>query len=367
MPCRCRAQSSSSFVEGHVDGSAAALPGCVATLWAGWSVGTTCMHGGWHSGHSTYDRVSACIWQISNNGSGNLRLSVLLSVVAVAHGRTANLTGACISPSASSVDHTANHTADPAWPPQTATEHCRKCMGANSKSQHREDHHVLPELWNASGHRPGTFVEFGAFDGVRLSSTYLFDYQVLIEASSTNFDKLRKSGRAGSTLVHSAVCKGPPSTVRLSVPVANNRDAGQMAGQTESMSPQFKRLFGRTMNGTEEVPCRSLTAIMADAGYERATFLSLDVEGAEDLVLHAVDPRAFRLVLVEWEAGHDEKNKRVHNRLISAGMQLHGQWQSGRISAGGRSRVYVAPDSGIYPRGEIHPLHGDRFDSAPEA
>lgn len=262
----------------------------------------------------------------------------------------ADLTSACISSPTSDLE--GGGTLKSGWPPQTSTELCKRCVKANSKSQHGEDRHVLPELWNASGHRPGTFVELGAFDGVRMSNTYLLEKcfgwnGVLVEASSANFAKLRRSGRAGSKCVHSAVCAGPPSTVRMTVA----RDGGGMvAGQLELMSRPFRKLHRHMFNGTEQVPCRSLTAIMAGAGYDRATFLSLDVEGAEDRVLQAVDPRAFRLVLVEWAQWEEEKNERVHRRLASAGMRLQGQWQHGLIREGGRSRLYVAPDSGVYPR-----------------
>ena len=54
---------------------------------------------------------------------------------------------------------------------------------------------------------------------------------------------------------------------------------------------------------------------MKDAGHPVATFLSLDVEGAEDKVLEAVDPTSFKVIMVEWPQGEDAKNQRVHDRL----------------------------------------------------
>ena len=48
-----------------------------------------------------------------------------------------------------------------------------------------------------------------------------------------------------------------------------------------------------------DVPCRPLTAIMRDAGYEYADFLSLDVQGAEYKVLQAAQPSAFGYIMTE--------------------------------------------------------------------
>ena len=79
-----------------------------------------------------------------------------------------------------------------------------------------------------------------------------------------------------------------------------------------------------------------------------ATFLSLDVEGAEALVLRSVDPTNFRVILVEWttDGAQDKaKNEEVHKILIRAGMALWGELRRGnkrvQTIGGGTNRVYV--------------------------
>jgi hypothetical protein len=72
------------------------------------------------------------------------------------------------------------------------------------------------------------------------------------------------------------------------------------------------------------VPCKPLTSLMADAGMgDGATLLSLDVEGAEDVVLANVDPRLFAIVVVEQDHLNPAKNARVRKRLENAGLVKH--------------------------------------------
>ena len=71
---------------------------------------------------------------------------------------------------------------------------------------------------------------------------------------------------------------------------------------------------------------------------ERADLLSLDVEGAEAIVLRTVDASRFRVVLVEMDGLAPAKDEEVH-RLLSAGGLVH--LTRLRIP---NSRVYVRRD-----------------------
>jgi hypothetical protein len=78
---------------------------------------------------------------------------------------------------------------------------------------------------------------------------------------------------------------------------------------------------GRSVQ-TVAVPCRPLSALMADiGGMHSAHFLSLDVEGAEERVLETVDPACFAVVLVEMDGTHPRREKRIHARLQAAGLE----------------------------------------------
>ncbi|KAL1520014.1 hypothetical protein AB1Y20_023494 [Prymnesium parvum] len=184
------------------------------------------------------------------------------------------------------------------------------------RSQWGEDRTLLPLLLDATKGGPGVFVELGALDGDTYSNTIMLERcfnwtGVLIEANPFNFAKLRNSGRRAA-LVHSAVCVGIPS-------ISMTLQGGPAAGDVRKLSKRQKRHFN--LNQTVTIPCKSLVDIMADAGFHSAQFLSLDVEGAEDLVLEAADPSAFDLVMVETEGKTNGTKQRVHTLLSQAGLQ----------------------------------------------
>ena len=71
---------------------------------------------------------------------------------------------------------------------------------------------------------------------------------------------------------------------------------------TEEQLKRYYRGKRPQDNATIAVPCRALSAIMAAAGISAARFLSLDVEGAETLVLSTIDPATFDVIMVETQA-----------------------------------------------------------------
>lgn len=208
-----------------------------------------------------------------------------------------------------------------------------RCLRAKQRAQHFEDWILLPQLLDAvPPGTPGAFVELGAFDGERLSNTYLLEAcfnwtGLLIEAQPTNAQKLLASGRK-AVKRHSAVCD-PPGTVLMTP------KGGDVAGQVGAMSTSYLRNWGR-MNGMHTevgrvrsnssmlpVPCSPLRSLMADAGFLTggAHFLSLDVEGAEEIVIRTVDPARFQVIMIEMD-GHDpQKDARVAGYVTRAGLR----------------------------------------------
>ena len=187
-------------------------------------------------------------------------------------------------------------------------------------SQHAEDLLLLPTLVAAARGRSGRFVELGALDGVSFSNTLLlercFGWQgLLIEANPTNFGQLSASGRR-AVMRHSAVCSGPDGFVNVS------KRGGAVAGMASVRSAFHRSHFASQTRGEMvQVPCTSLTGLMAEAGLPKANFLSLDVEGAEALVLAAVDPGVFDLIVVERDSSDADRMQRVHTLITQAGLQ----------------------------------------------
>ena len=77
-----------------------------------------------------------------------------------------------------------------------------------------------------------------------------------------------------------------------------------------------------------------LTSIMAEVGRPNADLLSLDVEGSEDAVLRTVDPLAFRMILVEFNAGF----RAFRNRSLQAEAVRREEWVEQRLLRAGLTR-----------------------------
>jgi FkbM family methyltransferase len=217
-----------------------------------------------------------------------------------------------------------------------------RCALASARSQWAEDLLLLATLLRAAPGGHGRFVELGAFDGQTFSNTWLLERcfgwrGVLIEANPQSFARLRRArgGNPAVRVVHSAVC-------RRDATVAVSTNPVPMSGQPALMSERFLRRWAwrvRPRNLTR-VPCRPLKAILADGGGSvAATFLSLDVEGAEEAVLETIHPAAFRLILVECDGSSEGKDRRVHRRMLAAGMR---EARALRVPA---SRIYLHPNA----------------------
>lgn len=219
------------------------------------------------------------------------------------------------------------------------------CPTLESHSQHGADFMLLPILQLATAHKPGTFVELGALNGVRFSNTLMLERcfgwgGLLIEASRMNFHNLKT--KAGGVLrdkkrtdrVHSAVCE-PAGTLQM------RRCRGEVCQQAEGNQT--------ALSGYQAVPCAPLREIMASAPrpLEHATFLSLDVEGAEEQVIRTVRPRAFEVIFVEMDGKDAAKDQRVHDYILDDGMVWARYWNLGS------NRLYIKPHLAVAPCGDL--------------
>ena len=205
-----------------------------------------------------------------------------------------------------------------------------QCVLENTRSA--EDLLVLPLLMRAARRASGTFVEIGGYNGEEGSQTWLLEKcfgwsGTLIEASPINYAALTQAPRPRSRLVHSAVCK-PAGHIDMLV----GDGVSSVSGQASTMTEFFREQWGfRHKNKTARVPCRPLPHLVGRAARgDPITYLSLDVEGAEEAVLDSLDPNApfpFSVVLVEINRVARSKtsqftpsSQRVMARLERAGL-----------------------------------------------
>ena len=208
-----------------------------------------------------------------------------------------------------------------------------------------EDVMLLPLLL-AAANRTGrsTFVELGAYDGITGSQTLLLERchgwsGLLIEGQPQNFALLERSNRAAQK-VHSAVCGPGQHTLQMS------ERGGTVAGMPTVGGKHYEKRWQTARgSGTVSVPCAPLPALMRRAGFSRATYLALDVEGAELLVLRTLNrTRSFPFSVVLVEASHfmKAKNADVKAFLLSSGLV---QLELPRTT-GSENQLYVTPELG---------------------
>ena len=182
-----------------------------------------------------------------------------------------------------------------------------------------ENIEILPLLLQAA--EQGVFVEIGAYDGIRGSNTLMLERcfnwtGLLIEANPDTFSKLLQS-RRNATFVNAPSCPNGQMVQMSNV-------GGDVAAVVDFASPSYMAKWGHHMGAPQDranVTCREMRDMMHDAGYAHAHFLSLDVQGAEEVVLRTADIRSFSTVLVEAEGTAMEKNRRVHDLLLSHGFR----------------------------------------------
>lgn len=158
------------------------------------------------------------------------------------------------------------------------------------------------------GAEPGVFVEAGAHEPVYLSQTHHLERVgwrgVLIEPLVENAARLRAQ-RSAQVF---AVAVGAPGSEGQTAPFL-------VAGPHSTLGAQIKALSTRPVE-RRMVPVRTMDSILAEAGFERVDFVSIDVEGAELEVLRGFTLERFRprLVLLEDDVHRLEKHRAMRER-----------------------------------------------------
>jgi len=179
----------------------------------------------------------------------------------------------------------------------------------------------LLDCWNLDSplHRQGYFVEFGAFDGVHLSNSYLFEKQfgwqgIVAEPAPDQFAKCVQRrfchidprcvwGRSGDVVSFNQV---PGNEELATADICSNAD---LHGQARAAQ---KSLI--------QVQTVSLNDLLREWDAPRVIdYISIDTEGSEHEILKAFDfgAHAFRTLTVEHN--FTDKREPIHQLLSAAG------------------------------------------------
>ena len=222
------------------------------------------------------------------------------------------------------------------------TESCSTPIGAirgKHYSQAGEDVSLVRNVFCDVCHtRQRNYLEIGALNGVKYSNTLLLEHSynwggLLIEGLPANAKELiAHRGKSGKNVIfNEAVC----STVGT-VNFTDTPNAGT-AGVMETMTPQYLKSWGRRFKRMVEVPCRPLSDMMRLASISELDFFSLDVEGAELLVLQTFDWRVpVKVFCIEMDRG-DAVDSQIRSLL-----HTHGYVETRAFAlGGGLNKIFV--------------------------
>jgi hypothetical protein len=175
------------------------------------------------------------------------------------------------------------------------------------RSEHDEDRLIYESFFKWLGDevtkRDYIYVELGAFDGLRASNSRFFDVclgwqGVLVEANPMIYPQLKRNRLNAHRMSFAASC--PELDMHNNATVDYYKVRWSNAGQVPGVESIYHSI---PATRRARVPCGSLTPILSTLfPGRRIPFMSIDVSGAEHLVLENFDFEAVPvdIVLVKW-------------------------------------------------------------------
>jgi len=202
--------------------------------------------------------------------------------------------------------------------------------GPEYRSQSNEDRWLWEKYFSTLPQEEnwgGTFIEIGALDGQTFSNTWFFEKTrdwrgLLIEGHPVNSVTLRNNQnvRSNTAIFTMAACGLNGNGGLGTLGFTNN--GGAIGSAVEEANEKFLRGWhGGQTTGTFPIDCAPLQALLDVTGTLDVDFFSLDVEGAEYLVLQTIDwdVTNIRVILVELDGGDPGKDDMVRTFLRNKG------------------------------------------------
>ena len=195
--------------------------------------------------------------------------------------------------------------------------------GPRFYSQHGEDF----LLWNFfKGAPEGFFLDIGAFDGIHLSNSYVFEqagWKGICVEPHPQYYPLCKASRPGSICVNAA-CVGNPEISEIKFYIEK---LGLLSGMSERTEDVRKRYESRWLDfeGFNEITVRATTINkLLEEHLPSGTsvdFISIDVEGAELEVLRGIEIKRFTPRVICLEANDEDMKRELDDCLKLAEYQ----------------------------------------------
>ena len=194
------------------------------------------------------------------------------------------------------------------------------------KSQSGED----KWLWrNIFQHFPanetigGTFLEIGGLDGIHLSNSYFFEKKldwrgILIEGHPANNIRKSQGQRGNAAIFTVAVCEtvdNSPGNLTFST------NGGATGAALKHVASDFRNSYHKGDTGGLTVSCIPIQSIIDSTGLLDIDLFSLDVEGAELVVLETINFAVtnIRVLVIELDGSNEAKDEQVRKLVLAQG------------------------------------------------
>lgn len=216
-------------------------------------------------------------------------------------------------------------------------------LNRSQRSAYDEDRIVYETFFKHLGReemQDFTYVEVGAFDGVKESNSRFFDQclgwqGLVLDANPIIYPSLKRARQTSHRLHLAASC---PASVAGASTVGFYKVKWSNAAEVDAPGHPFADRHERLV----QVPCMSLTPILHKL-FSHVTFLSIAVSGVEDRVVENIDfaQHFIDVVLVKGEASRD--------RVMELMKQNGYLYQQLPLSTG---QIFVHPKSNLLERRE---------------
>lgn len=192
-----------------------------------------------------------------------------------------------------------------------------------------------------SGKSDGVYLEIGGYDGWTGSNCYFFEKTlgwkgIIVEASPTWVKEIPKYRNA--EVIHAAISDRNGEAEFMDV----ISGATQMGGIPQHYIPSKLQQVLQYPGHAERrvtVPAMTLGALLDSRGLKHVDYCSIDVEGAEKVILGAVDFRQYDITVISVENAVGHETSSVKHILEPAGYRL--------VEVIGSDEIYVKNDTDV--------------------
>jgi len=184
-------------------------------------------------------------------------------------------------------------------------------------AQTGEDKILYESVWKNSPNIGGLFIEVGAFDGITISNTKFFEDHlhwsgILIEGHPESAKSLIRNNRPKSLKFAQAICDDDVGSIQMI-------GTGPIAGDDRQI-PDVLRKLNDPSARSYRVHCGPLGTLLGGIGVRKIDLFSLDVEGAELVLLKTFNwDILVHIWIIELDGHNPIKDNEVRNLLYAHG------------------------------------------------